>query len=54
MKGQDLFDVYLMDEKGKFVNTINMVFVDQLVEVIDVRVEKTVNYRDRVNKEYFN
>ena len=51
---QDLFDVYLMDENGKFVDTINMVYVDQLVEVIDERVEKTVNYRDRVNKEYFN
>ena len=51
--GQDLFDVYLIDETGKIVDTINMVYFDQLVEVIDERVEITVDYKDRVNNEYF-
>jgi len=52
-EGQDLFDVYLMDVTGKIEDTINMVYFDQLVEVIDERVEKTEDYKDRVNNEYF-
>ncbi len=50
---QDLFDILLFDENEKLVDTINMVYVDQLVEIIDNRVEKTDDYRDRVNREYF-
>ena len=52
-EGQDLFDVNLIDETGKIVDTINMVYFDQLVEVIDERVEITDDYKDRVNNEYF-
>jgi hypothetical protein len=52
-EGQDLFDVYLLDENDKIVDTINMVYFDQLVEVIDERVERTEDYNDRVNNEYF-
>ncbi len=52
-EAQDLFDVYLMDETDKIVETINMVYLDQLVEVIDERVEKTDDYKGRVNNEYF-
>ena len=52
-EGQDLFDVYLLDENDKIVDTINMVYFDQLVEVIDERVEKTDDYNDKVNNEYF-
>jgi len=51
--GQDLFDVYLLDENDKIVDTINMVYFDQLVEVIDDGVEKTEDYNNRVNNEYF-
>lgn len=50
--GQDLFDVYLMDDKEIIVETLNMVYFDQLVEVIDERVEKTDDYNDRINNEY--
>ncbi len=52
-EGQDLFDVYLLDETGKTVDIMNMVYFDQLVEIIDERVEKTDDYNDRVNNEYF-
>ena len=52
-EGQDLFDVYLMDENDKIVDTINMVYFDQLVEVIDERFEKTNDYNDRIENEYF-
>jgi hypothetical protein len=51
--GQDLFDVFLLDENDKTVDTINMVYFDQLVEVIDERVEITDDYNDRINNEYF-
>ena len=51
-QGQDLFDVCFMDEKDKIVDTINMVYFDQLVDVIDNRVEKTDDYNDKVNNEY--
>jgi hypothetical protein len=51
-EAQDLFDVYLLDENDKIVDTINMVYFDQLVEVIDERVEKTDDYNDRINNEY--
>lgn len=51
--GQDLFYVYLTDEADKIVDTISMVFFDQLVEVIDNRVEMTDDYKNRVEKEYF-
>jgi hypothetical protein len=52
-EAQDLFDVYLLDENDKIVDTINMVYFDQLIEVIDERVEKTEDYNDRINDEYF-
>ena len=52
-EGQDLFDVYLLEDNDKLVDTINLVYLDQLVEVIDERVEKTEDYKDRVNNEYF-
>jgi len=51
--GQDLFDIYLLDGNDKTVETINMVYFDQLVEVIDERVEKTDDYNERINNEYF-
>lgn len=45
--------MYLIDENAKIVDTINLVYFDQLVEVIDEIVEKTDEYIDRVNNEYF-
>lgn len=52
-EGQDLFNVYLMDENYKLVDTIPMVYFDQLVELIDERVEKTDDYNNMVDNEYF-
>jgi hypothetical protein len=53
-EGQDLFDISLFDENEKLVHTIHMVYFDQLLEVIDERVEKTEDYNNMVENEYFN
>ncbi len=52
-EGQDLFDVYLENQNDEIIDTINMVFFDQLVNVIDDRVEKTDDYDYRIDNEYF-
>ena len=52
-EGQDLFEIFLLDENEKLVDTIHMVYFDQLVEVIDEKVEKTDDYNNRVDNEYF-
>ena len=48
IEGKDLFHVTLID------NSVNVedVYVDNLVEVIDNLVEKTTNYKQRVEEEY--
>ena len=48
IEGKDLFHVTLMD------NGVNVedVYVYNLVEVIDNLVEKTTNYKQRVEEEY--
>ena len=43
-EGLDLFEVSLIDENDKIVNTIESVFCDNLVAVIDDAVEKCENY----------
>ena len=50
-EGRDLFDVRFLKRK-KVVNTIEGVFFDSLVEVIDDFVEKTADYEQRVAAEY--
>ena len=52
-EGQDLFDIFLLDDNKIIVDTINMVYFDQLVEVIDEKIEKTDDYIDRINNELF-
>ena len=52
-EGQDLFEIFLFDENEKLVDTIHMVYFDQLVEVIDERIEKIEDYNNRVDNEYF-
>lgn len=50
-EGTDLFDISYV--KGKnVVKTVEGVFFDMLVDVIDNYVEKTSNYEKRVEKEY--
>jgi len=48
----DLFEVSLIDENDKIVNTIESVFCDNLVAVIDDAVEKCENYQERISQEY--
>ena len=48
----DLFEVSLIDENDKIVNTIESVFCDNLVAVIDGAVEKTDNYEKSICEEY--
>lgn len=50
-EAQDLFDVRLL-KANKVVNTIEGVFFDMLVDVIDDFVEKTADYKQRVAAEY--
>ena len=47
-EGLDLFEVSLIDENDKIVNTIESVFCDNLVAVIDDAVEKTDNYEKSI------
>ena len=44
--------VSLIDENGEIVNTIESVFCDNLVAVIDSAVEKCENYEERISQEY--
>ncbi len=50
-EGSDLFDVSFI-KTGKVVKTIDGVFFDMLVSVIDYYVEKTSDYEQRVREEY--
>lgn len=50
-EGTDLFDVRLI-KNGKVVELVEDVYLDSLVDVIDYRVEKVDNYKQRVEKEY--
>ena len=50
-EGQDLFDVSF-GKANKVVKSIDGVFFDMLVDVIDDYVEKTVNYEKTVAAEY--
>ena len=51
-EGLDLFEVSLIDENDKIVNTIQSVFCDNLVAVIDGAVEKTDNYEKSICEKY--
>ena len=50
-EGRDLFNVRFL-KANKVVNTIEGVFFDMLVDVIDRYVEKTDDYQKRVKDEY--
>ena len=51
-EGEDLFEVSLIDESGKTLKTIEHIFVDNLISVIDSAVEKCKNYEERISQEY--
>ena len=50
-EGQDLFDVSFI-KANKVVKSIDVVFFDMLVDVIDGYVEKTADYEKRVKAQY--
>ena len=51
-EAEDLFEVTLIDDNGTTVDTIQSVFCDNLVAVIDDAVEKTENYEKSICAEY--
>jgi hypothetical protein len=51
-EAEDLFCVTLIDDNGTTVDTIQSVFCDNLVDVIDGAVEKTDNYEKSICEEY--
>ena len=51
-EGKDLFEVTLFSEEGETLKTIEHIFVDNLISVIDDAVEKCENYEERISQEY--
>ena len=51
-EGEDLFEVTLISEEGETLKTIEHIFVDNLISVIDSAVEKCENYQERISQEY--
>ena len=51
-EGEDLFEVTLISEEGEALKTIEHIFVDNLICVIDSVVEKCENYQERISQEY--
>ena len=51
-EGEDLFEVTLISEEGETLRTIEHIFVDNLICVIDSVVEKCENYQERISQEY--
>ncbi len=51
-EGKDLFEVHLISEDGKKVKTIEDVFLDKLISVVDENIEKTEDYGKRISETY--
>ena len=50
-EGKDLFEVSFI-KHGKVVEVVDDIYFDILVDVIDTKVEKTSDYKERVEREY--
>ena len=50
--GSDLFDVTTLNRDGSIAGKTDEVYLDELVNVIDSMVERTPNYKERVEQEY--
>ena len=50
--GEDLFNLFYIDNKGLMKKVQNGIYVDQLVDTIDNSVEKTEDYEERVKELY--
>ena len=51
-EGADLFDVYLIENDNRIKEVIEGIYFDQLLEVIDDKVERIENYNERVSQHY--
>ena len=51
-EGNDLFDVSILNPDGTIKRTETDVYLDCLVDVIDGMVERTENYKERVEQDY--
>ncbi|MEN9917848.1 MAG: hypothetical protein RL662_284 [Bacteroidota bacterium] len=51
-EGSDLFDIKLLTDQLKEVKSIEGIYVDQLIDVIDNAVECCNNYDQKVKDEY--
>ena len=47
-----MFDIYLLNNKMEVQKRTEGVFFDELVDVIDLEVEKVNDYDNRVRQEY--
>jgi len=51
-EGLDLFNVEILTSGNDVIETITDLYFDQLIEIIDYRVEMVVNYNESVRAEY--
>ena len=51
-EGNDLFDVSILNANGSIKRKENDVYLDCLVDVIDGMVERTEDYKERVEQDY--
>ena len=51
-EGSDLFDVFLYSSTMTLVKDFEGIYIDMLVEVIDMNVERANNYDDLVKSKY--
>ncbi len=51
-EGEDLFEVCLITDSGEVTKTQDSIYLDTLISVIDVAVEKTEDYEMRISEEY--
>jgi hypothetical protein len=50
--GSDLFDLTFYTEDNQIHDTLNGIYIDELVDTIDRHVERVENYNERVDQEY--
>ena len=51
-EGADLFEVTLISEEGEILKTIEHIFVDNLISILDSEIEKCEKYQERISQEY--
>lgn len=51
-EGSDLFDIKLLNDQLKEIKSIESIYLDQLINIIDDMVECCENYDQKVKDEY--